>query len=83
MWIGKIKLDNFKSYGQAEFTFPQPEAGKNRGGPTPLNNKSHFIRGTCKTPRIQKNPLVRHKKIPEGCHYWQDVNSYKPSKPSA
>lgn len=29
MWIGKIKLDNFKSYGQAEFTFPQPETGKN------------------------------------------------------
>lgn len=29
MWIHSIKLKNFKSYAQAEFTFPEPRKGKN------------------------------------------------------
>ena len=29
MWISKIKLHNFKSYADAEFTFPEPQNGKN------------------------------------------------------
>ncbi|WP_312265609.1 AAA family ATPase [Neisseria sp.] len=29
MWISKIKLKNFKSYADAEFTFPEPSDNKN------------------------------------------------------
>ena len=29
MWISSIKLKNFKSYDDAEFTFPEPQGGKN------------------------------------------------------
>lgn len=29
MWIKTIKLQNFKSYAQAEFNFPEPQNGKN------------------------------------------------------
>lgn len=29
MWISKIELTNFKSYRHAEFSFPEPEDGKN------------------------------------------------------
>lgn len=29
MWIKTIKLQNFKSYAQAEFNFPEPENGQN------------------------------------------------------
>lgn len=29
MWIGSIKLKNFKSYAEAHFQFPEPKDGKN------------------------------------------------------